>query len=113
MIVGVFEPVLLLDRCGVGQVHFVAFCHQSIDQPVPVVGRLHHDPFKLGLIDRELREDQCQIVGQALLIDNSILFIDHGRHVISRVQIDRSVSSPPLSCGVGSSPTLLPLREAC
>ena len=46
MIVGVFEPFVLLDRCGVGQMNLVPLVHQTVDQPVPVVRGLDDNTFK-------------------------------------------------------------------
>ena len=42
-IVGVLQPLILFDSPGVGQVEAIARIHESIDEPVPVEGRLDHD----------------------------------------------------------------------
>ena len=91
MIVGIFQSLVLLDRCGVGQMNSMSLVHQAVDQPVPVVGRLDDNALEPIPIARELLGDQWQIVGQPLLINHLILFIDQHRHVVIRVQIDRAV----------------------
>ena len=47
VVVGILEPGIGLDRTGLGQVHDEAEFLQSVDQPVPVVGRLDHDAAQL------------------------------------------------------------------
>ena len=39
LVAAVLEPVVLLDRGGVGQMHLESGILQPIDQPIPVVGR--------------------------------------------------------------------------
>src|SRR5215475_12998855 len=73
----------------------VALLQQSIDQPVPVIGRFHYDPLKRSAIARELLRDQGKIVRQALLIHHLIVLVNHHRHVVGGMQINCSVQFHP------------------
>src|SRR4029453_4137430 len=117
VVIGILQPLVLLYRRGVGEMNSVALLHESIDQPVPVVSRFHHDPLKRSPIARELLRDQREIVGQALLIHHLILLVDPPRPVVGGMQINCSVQFH-----LGSSfewvwgwlpPTLRPLEGAC
>lgn len=56
-VIGVFEPTVLREGRHMDQMHAIARVHQTIHEPVPVLGRLDGDALKLGLVDREFRED--------------------------------------------------------
>jgi hypothetical protein len=60
------EFIVLLDRRRIGQVKHVACFNQAIDEPVPVVGRLHNDAGEFLSIGDESRAYRTQIVGQSL-----------------------------------------------
>ena len=46
IVAGIFETLVLLDRARVGQMNFVPLFHQTVDQPVLVVGRLDDNTLK-------------------------------------------------------------------
>jgi len=75
-VIGILETVVLLHRCGVGQMHPVAGLHQPVDEPVPVIGRLYHHTGDVFLILSSLLQNRGQMVGEALLIDHLVLLIE-------------------------------------
>src|SRR5215510_14931682 len=91
VVIGILQSAVLLDRRGVCKMKSVALLHQSIDQPVPVVGRFYYDPLKRSAIARQLLRDQREIVWQPLLIHHLIVLVDHHRHVVGGMQINGSV----------------------
>src|SRR5262245_54677391 len=95
VVIGILQSIVLLDRRSIGEMKSVALLHQSINQPVPVIGRFHYDPLKGSVIARELLSDQGKIVRQALLIHYLILLVNHHRHVVGRMQINGSVQFHP------------------
>ena len=61
-IVGVLQPVVLLDCPCVRQMHLVAGIHQPVHKPIPVVCRLHRDALDLFLERFQEFQDQVEIV---------------------------------------------------
>ena len=51
IIIGILQTFVLTNRRAVGQMHPVARLHQTVHQPVPVVGGLNHQTFD-GLLPR-------------------------------------------------------------
>src|SRR5215831_1425156 len=95
VVIGILQSIVLLDRRGVRKMKSVALLHQSIDQPVPVVGRFHYDPLKGSAIARELLRDHGKIVRQTLLTHHLIVLVDHHSHVVGGMQINGSVQFHP------------------
>ena len=56
VVVAVLEPAVLHDGGRVGQVDPVAGLHQGVDQPVPVVGGLHHQAHDGLAVGRQGRQ---------------------------------------------------------
>ncbi|MGF6852861.1 hypothetical protein OKW29_001747 [Paraburkholderia sp. CI3] len=69
LIATVLEPIVFLDRGGVGQMHHKAGGLQAVDKPVPVIRRFDYDASQLGLPRGKERQDPGQIVRQPLLGD--------------------------------------------
>jgi len=106
LIVRVRDPAVRLRRRGVRQLHPIAYRHQSIDQPVPVVGRLHDDPAHPLPVRAERFVDTRQISDQPSPVHHRAAVLDHHHHTVIGVQInptvecsDRRASS---ALGVGS-----------
>src|ERR1700687_1640961 len=68
--------------------HPVPRVHQSIHQEVPVVRGLDHHARQLFTIRRQCRYDLLQIVGQALLIHDSIFLVTDNYDTVVRVQVN-------------------------
>jgi hypothetical protein len=82
----VLEPLVLLDRARVCQMHLVAYRHQSVYQPVPVVRTLDHYACQIFPMRLQCGADLPQIVGQPLAEHNPVLFVADNHHRIVRVQ---------------------------
>jgi hypothetical protein len=73
VIIAVLQPTVLHDRRRIGQVHLVACGHQGIDQPVPIVGRLHDQASDRLSIRLQHFQDSLRVIGQALAIDDPVV----------------------------------------
>ena len=62
-VIGIRETVVLLPRCGVGERHPGACLPQAIDEPVPVIGGLHHHALEVGVIRSSWLQNRGQRVG--------------------------------------------------
>src|SRR3972149_2830405 len=90
-VVGVLEPLVLFDRRGVDQLDRVARFHHTIDEPVPVEGRLngHRDD---AISERlQLLENQRELVVETPLENNLVLGVDDGDVTVVRMKIDTAV----------------------
>jgi hypothetical protein len=67
-----------LHRHGGGQLYLEACRLETIDQPIPVVGRLDHDTEQFGTMRFEQREDFCQLIRTAPTEQDPVRFV--GNH---------------------------------
>ena len=72
LIGAVLESLVLHHRRWLRQVHAIARRHQPIHQPVPVVGRLHHDALKRLLVGATAAEYPPQLIPQSLLKEHTV-----------------------------------------
>ncbi len=91
LIVAVLQTVVLRNRGGVNQMHGIAMIHQPIDQPVPVVGRLHRHADQLFPVGFQITEQTRQIVGPSALQQGLAFAIHDGQHAVAGMQIDSCV----------------------
>ena len=90
-IVAMLETVVLLDRRRVHQPHVKARGSQSVDQPVPVVGRLDRDSPDFTGAAAQRRHDRLEIIAKPLCQHHMIGRIRHDNHAVVGVQINRCV----------------------
>jgi hypothetical protein len=90
-VTGMLQPVVLLDRGGVDQVHGKACIPKTVDQPVPVVGRLHRYSLQFPGTGLQRRDNRGELIGQALLMHHAVVFIEHHDHTVVGMQIDTRV----------------------
>ena len=112
-----FQPLVLPDRCGVGQMDMVSIGKQCIDQPVPVVRRFDDHTFQFFAKRCQHGADLQRVVGQPPLIDDVVHLIADHDHTIVRVQVDSANFFMPASCASrrcrnpDSTPAALPERR--
>ena len=82
VVVAVLQPRVLHQRRRVGQVDRVAGLHEGVYQPVPVVGRLHHQAHDGLAVGRQGRQDPGRVVGQALAVDQPLLLVEQRHHAV-------------------------------
>lgn len=82
VVAAVLQSFVLLDRRRVGEMHMVASILQSVDQPIPVVGRLDHHAGQFVLPPSQKANDLRDIVGQPLLRHNPITIVDHSDNAV-------------------------------
>lgn len=87
LVVAVLESVVALHGDGVGEPDIVAFSHQSIDQPVPVVGGFDDDTGQLVAVRRKQRKYRLKIVGTASADEHLVSFVSHHDNAIVRMQV--------------------------
>src|SRR5215471_2115884 len=102
----VLQSLVFLDRRRVRQMHPVPRVHQSIHQEVPVVRGLHDHAHQLFPVRRQCRSDLLQIVGQALLIHDSIFLVTDHYHTVVRVQLNSAKLHWRASLGLKRERTL-------
>jgi len=83
----VLEPLVLLDRARVCQMHLVAGIHQSVDQPIPVVRTLDHHACQILTMQLQCGANLPQIVGQTLTEHDPVFFVADDHYRIVRVQV--------------------------
>jgi hypothetical protein len=69
---------------------------QTVDEPVPVVGRFDHDAGELRLPRHEERHNLRQLIGQSLLGDHPVRFVRHAYYAIVRMQVNGIRQRNPL-----------------
>jgi hypothetical protein len=95
-VAAVLQSFVPLDRRRVGKMHVEADVLQSIDQPIPVVGRLDHHAGQFVLSPSQEVCDLHDVVGQALLRHNPIAVVDSRDNAIVGMQINPAVHHPRL-----------------
>jgi hypothetical protein len=69
----------------------VAGLHQSVDEPVPVVGRFDDYARDVCLIRRSWLQNGGQIIGEASLIDHLVLLIEEDDHTVVCMEINPAI----------------------
>ena len=82
------EPV---QRRRVGERHPVVGLHASIDEPVPVVGGLHHHACEGCLVRGSGLHNRRQMRGQSFLVDQLSLVMESHDHTVVCMQINTAV----------------------
>ena len=90
-LIGMLQAALLLHRGRVGQMHPVVCLHQPIDEPVPVVRRLHHHARDLCVIGRQLIQNRREMIGSTLVVHHLVLLIAYHDHTIICMEVDPCV----------------------
>ena len=90
-IAAVLESGVVLDRRRVRKLNRIARFHQSIDQPVPVEGRLDHDPGEVVAKRLESLQYDHHVIGNALLLEHEALLIRHDYYAVVRMQIGSTI----------------------
>jgi len=91
LVAAVLQSFVLFDRRRVGEVHMEAGVLQSVDQPIPVVGRLDHHAGQFVLPPGQKARDLLDVVGQALLRNNPIAIVDNSDNAVVGMQINSAV----------------------
>jgi hypothetical protein len=74
---------LVLARLGrIHQHHRITSLHEAINQPVPIEGAFHGHAADVGSIGLQGLQCHRQVVGQALLENELIVFVDDRQEVI-------------------------------
>jgi hypothetical protein len=71
-VAAMLEPLVLFYRRGVRQMNREALRLQTIDEPVPVVGRFHHDACQFVPSPSEKGHDSGQLVRQVSFRDHMV-----------------------------------------
>lgn len=82
VVVGVFQPFVLLNRRRVDQMYPVSRLHQAVDQPIQIVGRFHRQAFDAVLKGFQASQDIDQIAILFVPIHDSVVFVDQLRYYI-------------------------------
>lgn len=91
LVAAVLESGVLRHGRSIGQMYRVAVLFQAIDQPIPVVRRLHNDARHLVMVRLQFLEDRRQFIGQPALPEWAVVLVEHGQDAIAGMQIDRCV----------------------
>jgi len=92
----VLEPIVLLDRRGIGQMHLKPDALQTINQPVPIEGRFDDDSHQLLSPRTQKSNNLAKIVRQPLLRYHPICLVRHGDQAVVRVQVNSAIFHPNL-----------------
>jgi hypothetical protein len=68
--------------------HDVVRVHQAVDEPIPLIRRLHGDALKCLTEGSEGREDSRQLVAESLLGAHAAVVIEHHDDTVGPLQID-------------------------
>jgi hypothetical protein len=77
LVINMLHPFVLLDGGRIRQMYGESFRHQSVNEPVPVVGRLDHDTLKSTAEQLKSLGDGGNVVGQFLVEDAFSTTIDN------------------------------------
>jgi hypothetical protein len=64
LVIGMLEATILLNGRRISEMDPIALLHQGIHNPIPVIGRFHHNPDHLLLIRLEALSDPLKIIGK-------------------------------------------------
>jgi hypothetical protein len=92
LVVAVLESVVAFHGDGVGEPDGVAFGHQAIDQPVPVVGGFDDHACQFVAVRRKQREYRRKVVGTAAADEHLVRLVRHHDNAIVRMQVYTAIS---------------------
>ncbi len=92
LVVAVLESVVAFHGDGIGKPDVVAFGHQAVDQPVPVVGGFDDHPGQFNAVRREQGEYLRKVVGTAPAEQHLVGLVRHHDNAIVRMQIYTAIS---------------------
>lgn len=95
------NPTVLWQGGSMHAMHTIARVHESINQPIPIVGGFHGDPPHHGPIGLQCREDHRKVVAQPLLIQQPVRVITGHEHTVRGMKIDSDMPSHRNRIGVG------------